>query len=99
MQDDFDGGAGIPDDELGGGPVETGEPMGIGEMEGARSRGTQSTRKPISAAPAQFRRRRPDNETKTSSSPRYRLPSPRVIPGAGMRRSPFLGYRRPDIKK
>ena len=34
MQDDFDGGAGVPDDELGGGPVDTGEPMGMPEMEG-----------------------------------------------------------------
>jgi len=34
MQDDFDGGAGIPDDELGGGPVEAGEPMGIPDIEG-----------------------------------------------------------------
>ncbi|HYM25910.1 MAG TPA: hypothetical protein VEU08_21985 [Vicinamibacterales bacterium] len=34
MQDDFDGGAGIPDDELGGGPIETGEPMGMPEAEG-----------------------------------------------------------------
>ena len=33
MQDDFDGGAGIPDDELGGGPVETGEPMGMPDVE------------------------------------------------------------------
>src|SRR5262249_44132769 len=59
----------------------------------------QSTRKPISAAPAQLRARRPDNATRTwASSPRYRLSSSAVIPGAGMSRTPLWGYCRPDIR-